>query len=134
MVNRLAKKAQGEWLLIVADDDLLLPRCIATLLDYSEDADIVYSPPLVWGNDSKHFFGDPPYIPSFGLIYMDLWREIGGYKEDAKREEDRKFWIEALRLGAKFVRADREPTWIYRFSKTADGKFRNKSYNSGLSR
>ena len=87
-VNKLAHEARGEWLLIMADDDILLPRALAILLEHSENADVVYSPPLVWGNDSKHFFGKPPYIPSFGLIYMDLWREIGGYK-DVNREEDR---------------------------------------------
>lgn len=126
VVNRLAEKAEGEWLLIVADDDLILPRCLEVLLEFGDDADVVYSPPLVWGNNSPHFFGQPPYIPSFGLIYMDLWREIGGYREDAVREEDRKFWIEALRLGAKFVRADLEPTWVYRFHGG------NKSYHQGV--
>ena len=125
MVNHLAEKAKGEWLLICADDDLLLPRCIETLMEYADDADIVYSPPLVWGSDSKHFFQAPPYIPSFGLIYMDLWREIGGYK-DVSREEDRQFWIEAMRLGAKFVRADKEPTWVYRLHPG------NKSFNEGI--
>lgn len=124
VVNRLAERAEGEWLLIVADDDLILPRCLEVMLEYADDADVVYSPPLVWGNDSKHFFGEPPYIPSFGLIYMDLWREIGGYKPDAIREEDRKFWIEAMRLGAKFVKAT-YPTWVYRFHGG------NKSYNGG---
>jgi len=125
IVNGLAERAKGEWLLIVADDDLILPRCLEVMLEYADDADVVYSPPLVWGNDSKHFFGEPPYIPSFGLIYMDLWREIGGYREDAIREEDRKFWIEALRLGAKFVKCN-YPTWVYRFHGG------NKSYANGV--
>src|SRR5574338_709892 len=114
MVNHLAEKAKGEWLLIVADDDILLPRCLEILVEHSEDADIVYSPPLVWGSNSPHFFQSPPFIPSFGLIYKDLWNEIGGYRAEAIREEDRKFWTEAVRLGAKFVRADKEPTWVYR--------------------
>lgn len=124
--NKLAAEARGEWLVIVADDDLLLPRCIQSLLDHSDDADVVYSPPLVWGSDSKHFFQRPPYIPSFGLIHKELWDEIGGYRADAIREEDRKFWIEALRLGAKFVRYDAEPTWVYRLHAG------NKSFNEGI--
>lgn len=130
-VNRLAGAARGEWLLICADDDLLLPRCLAILLEHSENADIVYSPPLVWGNNSPHFFGKPPFIPSFGLIHKELWDEIGGY-EDVNREEDRKFWIRALELGANFVRASDEPTWVYRFSFDDAGTPRNKSYNEGI--
>jgi glycosyltransferase involved in cell wall biosynthesis len=125
-VNKLAKRARGEWLLIVADDDLLLPRCIESLLEVASDADIVYAPPLVWGSNSPHYFQQPPYIPSFALIYKELWDEIGGYREDAIREEDRKFWIEALRLDAKFVRYDAEPTWVYRLHAGS------KSYNEGI--
>lgn len=125
-VNKLAKRAKGEWLLIVADDDLLLPRALELLLSVSADADIVYAPPLVWGSNSPHYFQKPPYIPSFALIYKDLWDEIGGYREDAIREEDRKFWIEAMRLDAKFVRYDAEPTWVYRLHAGS------KSYRDGV--
>jgi glycosyltransferase involved in cell wall biosynthesis len=129
-MNQLAVRAHGEWLLPLADDDLLLPRCLYALLSRSSEGDIIYSPPLVSGNGSQHFFGAPPEIPSFALIRRSLWFELGGYDEDTRREEDRKLWTRALEQGATFVRVE-EPQWIYRFSSLPDGTPRNKSYNGG---
>ena len=129
VVNHLASSATGEWLLPLADDDLLTPGCIATLLEHSEGADIVYSPPLVWGNAEQHFFGEPPAIPATALIRTSLWRDLGGY-EQAIREEDRSFWIKAVNAGAAFVRVEVAPTWIYRFH-SRESRHQNKSYHGG---
>jgi len=132
-MNHLAEQATGTWLLPLADDDLLLPGAIRVLLEYSEDADIVYAPPLVWGNaDNAHFFGAPPRIPSFALIRRTLWQALGGYDVGRRREEDRDLWTRAQNEGARFVRADREPVWVYRFSLNGDGRPRNKSYSRGV--
>lgn len=115
VMNRLAARAQGEWLLPLADDDLILPGCIDTLVAASDGADVVYAPPLVWGlADQWWFFQAPPAIPSFALVRADLWRELGGYDESLSREEDRDLWTRALAAGARFVRADSAPTWVYR--------------------
>src|SRR5689334_4968228 len=67
-INRVARKARGEWLFVLADDDLLLPGCLQTHLDASEDADVVYAPPLVWGEDPVQFHRTPPGIPAVALI------------------------------------------------------------------
>jgi glycosyltransferase involved in cell wall biosynthesis len=113
-MNKLAARAPGEWLLPLADDDLLLPGALETLLAHAGAGDIIYSPPLVTGNEDRWwFFQSPPVLPSCALISADLWREIGGYDQALKREEDRQMWIAALDLGARFVRVD-EPTWVYR--------------------
>ncbi|CAB4174313.1 Glycosyltransferase 2-like [uncultured Caudovirales phage] len=113
-MNKLAALASGEWLLPLADDDLLLPRCVETLLEHVDQADVVYAPPLVTGNEERWwFFQSPPVIPSFALIRADLWHNLGGYDESVLREEDRGFWIRAVAAGARFVRVD-EPTWVYR--------------------
>jgi hypothetical protein len=124
-MNTLAGDAQGEWLVPHADDDLLLPGCLDTLLAYADHGEIIYSPPLVSGMPSEAFCQQPPVIPSFALINADLWRDIGGYDDEFPREEDRRFWIRALERGARFVRVDAGPTWIYRFHKG------NKSMNGG---
>lgn len=126
-MNYLAREANGVYLVLLADDDLLLPGALRVLTSYLDaDTDIVYSPPLVWGNDSKHFFGEPPCIPSFALMRAQLYRDLGGYDEESIREEDRGLWTRALAAGATFVRADREPTWVYRFHGG------NKSYHGGI--
>jgi glycosyltransferase involved in cell wall biosynthesis len=113
-MNRVAARARGEWLLPLADDDLLLPGCVEHLTAAAAaDADVIYSPPLVSGNEDRWwFFQAPPVIPATALIRAELWRELGGY-DDVAREEDRKFWIKALEAGARFVRVD-EPCWVYR--------------------
>lgn len=125
-MNHLASQASGEWLLPLADDDLILPGALAALLAKAAEGDVIYSPPLVWGNGDTHFFGEPPRIPSFALIRTSLWRQLGGYDESAVREEDRKLWVRALEAGARFVRVDSEPTWVYRFHGG------NKSYRGGV--
>lgn len=115
MCNRMVDQARGEWLFLLADDDLALPGCLETLVAHSENADVVYSPPLLWGiHDGWWFFQAPPAIPATALIRRSLWLELGGYDETAVREEDRGLWINAVQAGARFVRADTEPTWVYR--------------------
>lgn len=114
MMNRLAASAKGEWLLPLADDDLLLPGCLATLLAHADAGDVIYAPPLVTGNEDRWwFFQAPPAIPSFALIRASLWRDLGGYDETLRREEDRDLWVRALDAGARFVRVE-EPCWVYR--------------------
>ncbi len=126
-MNELAEHAQGDWILPLADDDLLLPGCLEVLTKASNGGDIIYSPPLVWGVENPWwFFDEPPKIPSFALIRADLWRELGGYDHDWNREEDRRLWERALAAGAKFVRASDSPTWVYRFHGG------NKSFNNGV--
>jgi glycosyltransferase involved in cell wall biosynthesis len=127
VMNWLAEQAEASWLLPLADDDLVLPGCLAALLEHADDADVVYAPPLVWGvDDPWWFFGEPPAIPSFALIRAELWQEIGGYDDEWTREEDRRFWTRSLERGARFVRADDAPTWIYRVHAGS------KSFNNGL--
>ena len=126
IMNRLARAGSGRWVLPLADDDLLLPGCLDSLLEAAGDADVAYSPPLVTGNEDRWwFFQEPPAIPSFGLIRRSLWERLGGYDESLSREEDRVFWTAALDAGARFVRVD-DPCWIYRQHAG------NKSFHQGV--
>lgn len=126
-MNQLAEEARGEWLLPLADDDLLLPGCLNTLIHNTKDADVVYSPPLVWGVENPWwFFQEPPVIPSFALIRAELWRAVGGYDNEWNREEDRRLWQRALDAGARFVKVDGQPTWVYRVHAGS------KSFNQGV--
>lgn len=115
--NRLAAHAKADWLILLADDDLLLPKALELLWRHAEghDADIWYSPPLVWGEDERQFHGTPPDIPATALIRTSLWRELRGYDESLKEREDNDLWRRALGYSAKFARYTDHPTWIYRF-------------------
>lgn len=113
-VNRLAADAVSPWLFLIADDDLLLPNCLAAHLRESAGNDIVYSPPVVQGEPEEPFHGDPPGIPSTALIRRSLWDELGGYDVEKAQCEDYDFFERALIAGAKFGRLE-EQTWVYRF-------------------
>lgn len=115
VVNRLAEQARGEWLFLLADDDLILPRCLDTHLGVAAEADVVYAPPLVWGEPPDQFCQPPPGIPSTALIRTALWKRLGGYTPEATHLEDRDLWCRAMEKQARFVRADQAPTWVYRF-------------------
>lgn len=127
-VNRMADQARGQWFLLIADDDLLLPRAIETYLDAgTEDVDIVYGPPLVWGiHDPWWYFQAPPAIPATALIRESVWRELGGYDPEAKREEDRGLWIRAMKAGKVFRRVS-YPTWVYRMHSDNKSLAENRS-------
>ena len=114
-INRLAEAALGEWLFLLADDDLMLPGCLWAHLKLADGADVVYAPPLVWGEDAAQFHLSPPYIPSSSLIRAELWEKLGGYNDLMARTEDRDFYERAMAVGARFVRADTHPCWVYRF-------------------
>lgn len=115
-MNTLVERAHGKWIFMLCDDDLMLPGCLEAHLAVSEEADIVYAPPLVWGEDGAQFCTlPPPSIPSASLIRTSLWRQLKGYDETALRTEDRFFYQAALLAGARFVRTADRPTWVYRF-------------------
>lgn len=119
-VNQLAKAAQGDWLLILADDDLLQPDCLTLHLAASADTHFVYSPPLVEGEPPETFHGDPPAIPSLSLILKEVWDHLQGYDETLTCREDRNLYERALELGYRFKRIP-EQTWTYRFHENIGG-------------
>jgi hypothetical protein len=114
-MNRLARMAEGEWLVPIADDDLVLPWFLRDHV--SVQADIVYSPPIVTGSNSggeEQFWREPPNIPAVALIRKELWDRLGGYREDFTQTEDMVLFNAALENKAQFKRVDRH-SWIYRF-------------------
>lgn len=114
MVNKMVAAAKGDYVFLLADDDLALPRCLELHLAAAGDGGIVYGPPLVWGiHDPWWFYQAPPAIPSTALMSRELFLDLGGYDETATREEDRGLWTRALDAGTTFARLD-EPTWVYR--------------------
>lgn len=126
-LNKLAEQARGEWLFLIADDDYLLPGCLAAHVEASDGADIVYSPPSVEGEPEAPFHGDPPGIPSTALICGNLWRELGGYDTSLVQVEDFDLWERALAAGAVFKRLDAK-TWVYRLNHSLGNKSRGQLF------
>lgn len=125
-LNGLARHADEldcDWLMPLADDDLLYPHHLQTLAEASDSADVVYSWCKVVGRNgwspNRHFNPDAlldgNYIPATALIRTDLARELGWWREDATHGfEDWDFWKSALKIEARFHCVP-EVTWIYRF-------------------
>jgi len=133
MVNRMVAKADGDWLFFLADDDLILPRCLELHWEATDGADIVYGPPLIWGiHDPWWYFQAPPAIPATALMRKSLFLDLGGYDEDATREEDRGLWTRALAAGAKFVRISDAPTWVYRLNHGGNKSLAETRYAAGV--
>lgn len=114
-INALARDARGEYLLPLCDDDLLLPRCVESLLAHAHAGTVVYPKPLVWGEPDNNFTHGPPNIPSLALVPTALWHDLGGYNERLREREDLDLWERAVKAGVTFVRHDSSPTWLYRF-------------------
>jgi glycosyltransferase involved in cell wall biosynthesis len=114
-VNKLAEDARGEWIFQIDDDDVLLPCCVEHHLSVADEADVVYAPPLVWGEDPQQFCASPPGIPVTSLIRTELWRKLGGQNERLVETEDMDFYQRAMDKHARFIRFDKAPTWVYRF-------------------
>jgi glycosyltransferase involved in cell wall biosynthesis len=115
--NRLAEIARGDWLLPLADDDYLRPRCIEKLLNAPGTGRVVYSevkvegegwPPVGPGPSQ----GKPAGLPGTALIERSLWNELGGYRSIDK-PEDLDLWTRATEAHAGF-RYVPEVLWVYR--------------------
>lgn len=123
-MNRLAAAAKGNWLAVVADDDLILPHHLEALLQPA-NADIVYSEPRVegeeWGLigpvDVRAVADHAPTPPATCLIRTALWRKLGGYRGGRFADgipEDHDLWVRAAKAGARIAYVP-EVTWVYRF-------------------
>jgi len=124
-LNKAALMAEGDYLALLADDDLFYPHHLELLHRFAakKDADIVYSFCDVEGrggwNPNRTFDADAlrqgNYIPATTLIRTGLAMKIGYWRDDSHLEaEDWDFWIRALDEGARFHCVP-VSTWKYRF-------------------
>lgn len=119
MDNRIASRAQGEWLVPMGDDDLLDEDFLETLWPHAAHADVVYGWCRVTGSSwspnrlyRKGALRHGNYIPATALIRKTLWDDLGGYNLK-HRFEDWDFWLRAEACGARFVCVP-EVVWTYR--------------------
>lgn len=138
-LNTAIRAANTEWVLTLADDDLLYPTCIERLLANSDGADMVYPWCNVVGramhpNWNPNSYYDPSrlrqgnYIPGMVLIKKSVVEEVGYYPEVVC--EDHAMWIKLLDAG-KNIRCVPEILWEYRFQVTEDHKNISDGYDPG---
>lgn len=131
MMNDLIRMAETTWVAPIADDDIMYPDYLETLLANSDGADMIYGWCNVSGNragwDLKQPFDEKrlrtgPYIPATILLRKSTWEELGGYSE-IEVCEDYAFQIKLLDNG-KVIRNVPKVIWEYRFHgrNMSDGK------------
>ena len=134
-LNRAVAAAEGEFVAILCDDDLLDPRFVAQCMKAAPLADIVYTDRLVFqdGADPQtgidfrmHGPAQPrdqcyrvrltPDTFTFGvslpmtiLIRKTLWDELGGY--DDMPHADGEFWFRAMLANARMVYVPQALFW-----------------------
>lgn len=116
--NRLVEMARGDWVVPLADDDLLHPNFLEALLSASDGADVVYSEMTVEGETWPAVgpgpsTGKPAGLPGMALIRKALWMDLGGYRL-TRQPEDLDLWQRMSIAGAAF-RYVPEVLWTYRF-------------------
>lgn len=142
--NRGCYAGHGEWIKVIAADDVLLPNCIKSNIEYvcsNTQYDFVFSKEKGIGNmdaykrwpfkDVHVFFEELSHEEQYILLFQhnflptptaffrsSCFRELGGYDESIPFLEDRPMWLKAYRahLNMGFLN---EYTVAYRFSNTS---------------
>lgn len=120
-LNRLLAMAEGDWVMVLDDDDLLKPNHLATVLgvDDLERFDVVYTLPEVRGGTFSQYHApfDPirlarrNIVSHNALMRRDLVRQVGGW--NAVRWFDWDLFRRLEQAGADFCQV-RTVTWVYR--------------------
>jgi len=132
-LNMLWPRVQTEWVAVLADDDVMYPNHLETLLaqaqvsEYEGEVGVVYSYCHVLGRpdgwnpnrpfNARRVLSGDQGIPATALIRRTLVEKLGGWRNWPNMWEDQDFWIRAVRGGARFVCVQRI-TWAYRFHDT----------------
>jgi len=116
--NRLIESAQGKWIAILDDDDILKSNHLEALFNNAEGADIIAS--YAEGPGYSGWYNAPfnPERLRFGntvghnaLIRKELFDRIGMF--GSEHGYDWTFWARACAAGAKF-NVIPVVTWVYR--------------------
>lgn len=108
--NNAIKKAKGEFILILGDDDKLPTDFLEVCVHEIEGYDIVSTKMIEFGssNDS-HLPETHPFLVS--LFRRQLWKDVGGFDGDIGPALDVEFWWRCLQNGAKWKRTDKTFYW-----------------------
>lgn len=119
--NRMLGAVHTPWVAFVDDDDRINDAHIATLLEHSDAADVIYTLGRVSGreweipHDCKLADLDAVNtVPVTALVRWTTLVEAGGFPE-GEHNEDHGLWRRIKARGGRF-RCVHEYTWLYRFT------------------
>ena len=140
--NRALKSARGEWIKLIAADDILLENCITDNCEYikrNPETQILFSAmqPFIVENGQKKFlepvklsqsfldlnadqqfieiiFGKMPGVAPTLFIGKELFEKLDYYDEEFKLAEDYPFWLKCTVNKYRFIAMDKL-TVFYRY-------------------
>lgn len=139
--NRAWRRASADWIAFLDDDDVLYPHHLETLLDHTDDVDLVYPWfDLPRGTDPLYVRRAGQLVPAYGVEFGDEQREyvltegnfvpvtvlvrrswlekVDGFPRPGSERwphaecEDWGCWQDLLRAGARFRHVP-ERTWVW---------------------
>lgn len=123
--NAGIKEAKGEYILPLDADDKIKPNFLETVMTGIQEADIVSTWLLTFGNENRTW-GSEHLRPGLNIMYRQnqinccslyrksMWEDIGGYDENMRLGyEDWDFWLSALEKGYK-IKVIPEHLFLYR--------------------
>lgn len=112
-------RAQNEYIICLDADDTLNPEIkdiipttdiVAIGVQHFEGRNDIVLPPE---NITLEMLLQDNRMPVSSPFSKEIWRKVGGFKEDLEGYEDWKFWIDCLKLGAT-ISSVRKPLLNYR--------------------
>jgi glycosyltransferase involved in cell wall biosynthesis len=130
ILNQLVATVTTEWVVLLADDDVLYPTHLERCLSVSDDADVVYpyADLSMWpGNAGQRTLINAPWNPErikrknwipggCALIRTEMWHRVGGVSTDPHHAHihDWIMWRDIAEAGGRFVCLPEE-LWLYRY-------------------
>lgn len=121
-LNKLLKKAKGEWLAMQDDDDVWLPKklelqmnlaitgeydVIGSRIFYCNELEKITGQPKISTEHSeivlKSMKGDNQIANSSAIFKTNITKEINGWDEALAGIEDFDFWLKLMKKGCKFI-------------------------------
>lgn len=126
--NTAVRNANGEFIKVLADDDLLTPNSLEDLYKAIGDSSLVYANSINFLGDSTSVFksqhpinGKEYYLSGRNRIHggtimyrKDDFLELGGYDENINCAEEYDYYLNLLAHGKTFVYTDSE---VYKYRK-----------------
>jgi glycosyltransferase involved in cell wall biosynthesis len=127
--NQVLTTIDTDWVAFLDDDDEFLPQHLLTLLQNSDEADVIYAGCTVigphgeeipdreeWGRFGKPFDGlllrKKSYLPVTSLVRMELAVECSFTRPKDSAYDDWGFYLELLDKDARFLHVPQR-TWIW---------------------
>lgn len=127
--NQVLATVDTDWVAFLDDDDEFLPQHLLTLLQNSDEADVIYAGCTVigphgeeipdreeWGRFGKIFDADrlrkKSYLPITSLVRMELARQSSFVRPTGSVYDDWGFYLGLLDMDARFLHVPQK-TWVW---------------------